>query len=343
MPVAGGGAASVLTLVGRELCLFTRVDANRVPARQREAFLAMAVRRAAPFADPEHDTLWANGHAATWYWSRARVRELAGSGTRFRSEALFRGQVHAGDAVELLSLATPAADGTAADHGVEARAWRDGRLVASRWWPAPPDDAAWAAFARGAGFAADTPRPDPQPAPLRMTPLQDAGRRAELLGELGARRPLLAAVLGTLVLALFAWQLGQLARAAWVTHLLESQTRELGSRMESIIDARARADAARARVDAMLALRTPASQTRLLGEAQRITPGTWQLMLWRQPSPETLEVTLRAPNADVAAIVAAWEASPLFEDVTPGSGTRGDTLTLQARLSALQSRLGDAP
>ena len=37
----------MLTLVGRELCLFLHVDASRVPARQRDAFLALAIRRAA--------------------------------------------------------------------------------------------------------------------------------------------------------------------------------------------------------------------------------------------------------------------------------------------------------
>jgi hypothetical protein len=85
----------------------------------------------------------------------------------------------------------------------------------------------------------------------------------------------------------------------------------------------------------MLALRTPASQTRLLAEVKRVTPGTWQLASWSQPGPESLEVTLRAANADVAAIVAAWEASPLFQDVTPASGAGAGEIRLQAKLTPL--------
>ena len=68
-PLPGGAGAGMLTLVGRELCLFLPVDASRVPARQRESYLALAVSRAAPFADPAHDALWSDGHAAAWYWS----------------------------------------------------------------------------------------------------------------------------------------------------------------------------------------------------------------------------------------------------------------------------------
>ena len=332
----------MLTLVGRELCLFLHLDASRVPARQRDAFLALAIRRAAPFADPEHDALWLDGHAAAWYWSRARVRQLAGNGTRFRAEALYRGERREGEALELLALATTEPRGEPVDHGVEARAWRGGRLVASRWWPRLPDAEAWAGFARGAGAEASVPRPEPAVAPLRATPLHGTAGRASLAGELGARRPLVAAVAATLALALLAWQAGGWARAAWRTHLLERETAQLSARMEAIIDARARADAARARIDAMLALRTPASQTRLLAEAKRVTPGTWQLLLWRQPAPDLLEVTLRATNPDVPAIVAAWEASPLFQEVTPGAG-RADALTLQARLTPIQAQLAATP
>ena len=40
----------MLALVGRELCLFLHVDATRVPAKQRAGYVALMVRRAAPFA-----------------------------------------------------------------------------------------------------------------------------------------------------------------------------------------------------------------------------------------------------------------------------------------------------
>ena len=120
-----------MALVGRELCLFLHVDASHVPAKQRDGYVALEVRRAAPFADPESDVLWPNGHAAVWYWSRERIRTIVGNASRYRAEALFRGQVQRDARTELLALgAMPAG---ASDAGYEGRVWREGRVVASRW------------------------------------------------------------------------------------------------------------------------------------------------------------------------------------------------------------------
>src|SRR5690606_10895545 len=129
-----------LALVGRELCLFLVVDASRVPPKQRAAFIGHAVRRAAPFPDPEHDVLWCGSHAAIWYWSRDRVRELVGMPARPRAEALYRGDPPAGDTTELLAWEAITPDG--ASPVFEARVWRKGALLASRWWSAPPEQAA---------------------------------------------------------------------------------------------------------------------------------------------------------------------------------------------------------
>lgn len=320
-----------MALVGRELCLFLHVDASHVPAKQRDGYVALEVRRAAPFADPESDVLWLNGHAAVWYWSRERIRTIVGNASRYRAEALFRGQVQRDARTELLALgAMPAG---ASDAGYEGRVWREGRVVASRWWPRLPDSAAWQAFLRGAGADARDALPEPEPAPLRPQPLAGGAERLAL-AQLGSQRGLIAGGVAVLLAALLAWQAASAARAAWRVRSVERQIAELSAAMGKTIDARARADEARARIDTLLALRPPASQTRLLAEVKRITPGNWQIASWGQPGPESLEVTLRAADADVAAIVAAWEASPLFQDVTPASGAAGE-VRLQARLAAL--------
>src|SRR5690606_4859605 len=140
-PLPGGGASGTLGLVGRELCLYLPIDASQVPLRQREGYVAMAVRRAAPFPDPEHDVLWIQGHAAVGYGSRERIRSRGGGAGRHRAEAMFRGAVHREDAVEVLRLDAAATPEGPRDAGVEARVWRNGRLQASRWWAQPPDPA----------------------------------------------------------------------------------------------------------------------------------------------------------------------------------------------------------
>ena len=335
----GGGTAGVLALVGRELCLYLPVDATRVPPKQRAGFVALAVRRAAPFADPDYDVLWLQGHAAVWYWSRERVRALvSGPGTRYRAEAVFRGAVPGEDSEQLLALDVVPVVGKIYTAGMEARVWRQGRLQASRWWPQLPDADAWQTFARGAGLDALQPRPIPVATALREHALSVGGQRLAIAGQLGTQLPLVAAAVATLVLALLAWQLASVARVASEVRSIERRIELLSTRLEKIITARENADAAQARIDTLLALRAPASQTRLLGEVKRLTPGVWQMKSWSQPSPEVLEVSVKMDNADAAAIVAAWEASPLLQEVAPATNTGPGELTLQARLTVLREQ-----
>lgn len=293
------------------------------------------MRRAAPFADPGHDVLWCGDHACAWYWSRARVRALAPDASRHRAEALFRGGLHRDEVVELLALDTQAAAGESFNAGFEARAWRSGHLVSSRWWPALPDVRSWQEFLRGSGLDADAGMPDPTPAPLLPRPLDSAGTRVAFASRVGAQPKMIAVVVATLSIAAIAWQGASALRIAWRAHSAERQIESLSAGMTRILDARERADAARARIDAALALHAPASQTRLLGEVKRLTPGNWQLMVWSQPSPEILEVTMRAPGADVAAIVSAWESSPYLQEVTPATTSRQDEVILQAKLTPI--------
>lgn len=338
-PLPGGGTAGVLVLVGRELCLFLQVDASRVPPKQRAGFVALAVRRAAPFADPEHDILWLlHGHAAVWYWSRERVRSLAtmpGTATRYRAEAVFRGEVPDQDTVQLLELDVLPVGGDAWTAGLDARVWRHGQLQASRWWPQLPDPGQWQTFARGAGLDASLPKPQPVQASLREQPLSAGIQRLALVGQLGTQLPLVAGGVATLVAALLVWQVAGLVRAASEVRAIEQRIERLSARLDKVITARENADAAQARIETLLALRAPASQIRLLGEVKRLTPGAWQMMAWSQPSPEILEVTLQIANPDSAAIVAAWEGSPLLQDVSPAANSGTGQLTLQARLTPL--------
>lgn len=333
----GGGTAGALALVGRELCLFLLVDASRVPVRQRPEFVALAVRRSAPFADPDFDVLWLHDHAATWYWSRERVLGLVDGdrSVRFRAESVFRGSVPAGDTEQLLALDVQAATGEHFTVGTEARIWRRGRLLASRWWPQAPSSREWATFARGAGLEASDAPPDVEASAILEKPLNASTPRVDLRGQLGLKAPLVAGILATIGVALLAWQAVGVAHAAWSAASVEDQISLRSAKMETIISARARADAARTEIDALLALRTPASQMRLLGEIKRVTPGTWELSGWTQSSPAILEVGFSMSGADVAAIVTSWESSPLLEEVAPATNNRSGEVSLQATLTPL--------
>ena len=323
-------------LVARELCLFLHVDAGAVPARERNGFVMLAVRRAAPFDDPEADIVWCDSHAAVWYWSSSRVRALAGPlppRTRVHAEASHRGAIRTDDGIELLDLST---DGPAEERrpaGIEARLWRQGHLIASRWWPALPGDSAWQVFLRGAGMPAQA-CPEPLHAGLHERPLGGVTQASTLAGQLQAQWPLFAAGIGCLAAAAFCWQLAGIARAYSENGKVQTRISQLEERLDSVIAARNTADEAAATVESLLKLRPPASQTRLLTEIAKITPpGDWNIMQWQQPGPETLEVTLKGSRLDAAAIVSAWEQSPLLQDVSPVSSSRPDELVIHARLT----------
>ena len=118
-------------VLARGFCAYTVLDGAAVPARKRRGFVDMAVARWSPFPDPQSHVEWIGDRAMVWAWSRAQVLAAADGTTlppprRILPESLFRGQVQPGGE-ELVVL----------DEGVEARAWRDGVMVASRWWPAP--------------------------------------------------------------------------------------------------------------------------------------------------------------------------------------------------------------
>jgi len=317
----------VLCLVGRELCLFTHLDARKVPARERKAFIALAVRRAAPFADPEFDVAWnTDGTAAIWYWSRARAAELATAvpgRRRFVAEALYVGQPHT-DAVELLALSA----------GVEARAWRAGRLHASRWWPQPPDTDTWQEFVRGVG---QTPTAIPDlPVPIQAVPAQTPwGKRAldaDALHLSGLEQylPKAALAAGVLLLLAAGMQLGEIVRARMVVHQAHTAATDLDAPLARILDARQNADLAQAEIAQLVALRSLRPTTSLMAELTRAVPGrNWQLRQWNQPTPDTVEIRIAAPGSDPEILVSALEASPMFRGVTPEIHRNND-VTLRA-------------
>lgn len=325
----GGDSSALLCMVGRELCLFTTVDAGKVPDKQRDGFVALAVRRAAPFPDPEYGLAWTGDHhAAVWFWSQERVRGLLGAEgasprIRFVPEAIHADGPVEDDAARLLALA----------NGFEGRVWRQGRLVASRWWEAPPEPGDWQSFVRGAGLAGAA-RLDPVPAPLAVTSWgASARRRRPVLQVAGADRYLPRAMLvaGVAACTVFAFQAGSVARNLYDARSARQAALDLDAPLQRILDARSSADASLAEVEGLERLQPGRPQLKLMAEAARLLPpGAWEVRRWNQPTPDRLEVTLHMPDADPEQLVSTWEASPFFSGVTTNLQTRDNTITLHA-------------
>lgn len=308
--VEAGGAGHEW-IVARELCAYTVVHASAVPAGKRRDFAATAVRRWSPFADPQSHVEWVGDRAMVWAWSRTRVlgdpdeAPVQAQPRRLFPESLFRGVPHAAGE-ELVAM----------DHGVEGRVWRGNVLAASAWWPAPPSLPEWNAFLRGAGMPTMADVPVATDSVLAAAPW--SARRPRDLGEMAAHyRGLLVAVACGIAVAALAAPLAAAVALAVSIGQVEAEIADQDEGLQRILAAREQAGRDADAIRELLALRPPATQVGLVAEVARLLPaGEWQLREWRMSDPRTLELVLRMPQADPAALVEAWEASPRFSAVT---------------------------
>ena len=294
----------------------------------------MSVARWAPFADVQSHVEWVGDKAMVWAWSRSRV--LAGEDgeplpppRRILPESLLRGapQEHG----EVLA---------AMADGCEGRVWRDGVMQVSRWWPAAPGLHEWNEFRRGAGLSPAATVPELQALPLGER-TWSAQRRVDFGDALGQYRNYLVAGAAGLAAAVFsALLVGAFALKASIWQV-ERDIADREKALEKIINARDAALQAQGAITQALALRPPAGQLELLSLMPRLFRGNWQLVEWKMPDAQTLEVTARMANPDPRAIVSAWEDSKRFAEVTAQLGRQADTVVVKARV--LRGSAGGKP
>lgn len=294
----------------------------------------MAVARWAPFANPQSHVEWMGDRAMVWAWSRDQILDAGQDAEqllaprRVLPESLYRGQPQR-EGEELVAM----------DTGCEGRVWRGGILVATRWWPQPPALADWNNFRRGAGLQPAQQVPETLPYPLAERPWSAPQLRG--FGEVvGQQRRLLvlvvtglaAAAIGTLLVAVISlkvsiWQVDR-----------DIQDREQA--LEKIIVARDRALAGQVAIDNTLAMRPPAGQVQLLSTVSTLMRGPWQLVEWKMPDADNLQLTANMPTADPSAIVTAWEASGQFRDVTAEMGAQPNQVVVKARVMRSKPKAG---
>jgi len=288
----------------------------------------LAVRKIAPFDDPEHQTVWFGDAAAVWYWSRARVAEAAGgldASARLRgwmAEAVLIGDAPAADALELLE--TPS--------GMHGRAWRSGALVADRWWPSVPSARDWKAFARGAGFLAGSEPPAGRQAVASERPWTSASSRGlrwnSDVASVALRQSWI--VLGAVAIATLGFQAGAITRALVSLSSIEIEKAELEAPLQQILQARQAAERDVFDTRGLMALAPRVDQSALLVEfASRMPAEDWALTGWRLLESGRLEVSLAMPASNVESVVSALEESPVFGGVQSTVAGSGDALTIE--------------
>ena len=320
-------------MLARGFCTYTVLDGAAVPVRKRRGFVEMAVARWSPFADVQSHVEWVGDRAMVWAWSKSQEEAVDGvesrpSPRRARPESLFRGEPRAsGD--ELVTL----------EEGFEGRVWRDGVMTASCWWPQVPSLGEWNEFRRGAGLPPEAAAPVAVASPLadRAWTTPKAIGVGEAFGRYGGMLALAAVGIGTAVVC--ALLVGVLALKVSIWQL-DRDIAEREQSLERIIDARDGAMKARAAIDARIAMRPPAGQVELLALVSGLISGNWQLLEWKVPDAQTLEMTARMANPDPRAIVSAWEGSGRFSAVTAEIGRQPDSVVVKARILRAPLRKG---
>lgn len=234
------------------------------------------------------------------------------------------------------------------DAGFEARAWKNGRLYASRWWPEAPSHEQWRQLLRGAGIQSPPviEVPEPIAAESLMSPWSRKPMGVSALQFSGIDQHLPRLVYGAALICLLGvgLELGAIARARVEIWQAAAASARLDAPLQRILDAREATDAASAEIDQMLSLHGLRPTTSLMAELTRLMPGDqWQVKKWSQPTPSTLEVNLIAPGSNPETLVSTLEASDMFASVTTELG-RNNELVVRATVTASPTRrIGLAP
>jgi len=309
---AGGLFGPRLLIIPRSHCSYQFLPGDYRRPQARKA-LDLKLRHERPFDDTQSYIRIGTAGASVWSWEGFP----APPGLRPVPESALHISVDGSDLVETM-------------HGVEGQIWRDGHLVASRWWPQTPRAPDWAAFVRSAGQApahsdvAQPRRPATQEMPLIDGPL------LPWLGSLVQRRGLALIVL---ILALPAGlDAARWAGSAWRHAHYEEQVNALRETAQPILAARSAAAAAVATVRTQQGVGDDALVLRALTEWNQALSGRDLVIDRINLRGRQLDVRVEgAAIKDGAEIVRTLEALPSWSRVSiqPSDGDAG---TIQAIL-----------
>ncbi|TWI14276.1 hypothetical protein IP93_00271 [Lysobacter ruishenii] len=146
--------------------------------------------------------------------------------------------------------------------------------------------------------------------------------------------PKAALAAGFLFVLVASTQLGSILRSVADIWRAQHAAQDLDEPLKRILSARANADRNIAAIESLLSLRAGLPQHRLLAEVSRLMAGKeWQLRMWLQPTPDRVEATLVMSNPDAQSLVSAWEASPMFSDVSTELSRQQNEITLRANVT----------
>lgn len=274
----------------RAECRFARIELAGVPAAGRARALELQLRQWSPFANSGHYVVWQEEAALVWTWDADRAgqtqRDEGYDPARLDiiPETLLQAP---GDSLRLVACL----------EGCESQFWRDGALVASRWWPVQPGGGEWIDFQRDAGLQGPD-RTDAIPAPAAL-PLQ---ARPWARSERNATAARAGAIEGwtlffgaLLLFAFVSWETVRWIKAERAIAERKTELAAAESAARPLREARRAALDDRQRAQALLDLNPYPDQLALLAQIAAALPGGAYLREWDYQHGR-LRFSLSSPN-----------------------------------------------
>lgn len=307
---AGGRLGGVEWVVPRAWCQYHRLDLSGLPQRRRSAAAMLAARQYESGPQARSQIAWSGALAHVWTWEGAGDDPAPDGGIDWIPETLLRPPMLA-DGVRLLRQA----------EGYEGQYWQGATLRASRWWANPPSLDSWSRFLRGCGLPGVAAVPTAEAVGWATRPWASRGWR---LPASPARLERLAwqGIFGLLLL-LAGWQLAAVGTWSVARERLDDSLSSLRARATPLLEARERAEVARATLDGYRELAGGGLDDYLLmAEVARGLPEDGQLTAWRRDR-ERLQVEIQSADLDPRRFVSAYAASHVLRDALASPGNNG--------------------
>lgn len=300
-----------------------------LPENKRGSALQLQVRRWAPFANTKHAAHWVGQRASVYAWDgdlvAAAMTEAGDTPARCAAwpETFFRPAHDHG--VRLVK----------AVDGVEGQAWRDGLLVATRWWPAEPSRIDWVLFLRTAGVPQDGQAvsvPAAAELPFLETPWTEATAPIANAWAL-LQIPKVAASIGVVLAAPVVYYLTQIAVLGAAKARVDAAREVLSASSQGVRNDRAAALADLDAVDAYLALETYPSQFEVLSRAvQLLREKNVSISEWTYDN-GNLDMTVRSPaSLDASTFIEMFEKTAPFSNASATTSDQARELRLKVQI-----------
>ncbi len=306
-------------VLARSMCLQRTFNLAGIPANERENAMDIEIRQWSPFKQTGRCIVWEEAAAQVWIWDED-VRRASAKNAGVNSSLSYPE-----------TLLCPRMDDTtvrimSCTEGYEGQIWRNGILLATRWWEGVPSYGEWSRFL----MAHDLPPseiPQVQTAQMLRQPWGFVRNLQSFLSLQYEHRWVLG--LTALLVFLLSWQVASAVQSWSSVRDLKEQTSMLSAEIEPLTKARSQALEHKESAEHIARLCPFPTQLQLMAAAvgvfenRQVTLAEWHY------SRGSLKFALDGKEPDPTYYISAYEKIPFFKDVTAEPGNRPNRLEVK--------------